>query len=101
MADLGIKPMLVEFTANWCPNCKFVEATVFTEDRMRSLKEQYGIEFVRVDEGYREYLRRLSSQELPAHPNKAEKAYYADEYQAKRDEKEFEKERQQLLKHQQ
>ncbi|MCR5258120.1 MAG: thioredoxin family protein [Desulfovibrio sp.] len=49
VADLGIKPMLVEFTANWCPNCKFVEATVFTEDRMRSLKEQYGIEFVRVD----------------------------------------------------
>ncbi|MBE6134404.1 MAG: hypothetical protein E7179_00130 [Erysipelotrichaceae bacterium] len=56
------------------------------------------IEFVRVDEGYREYLRRLSSQELPAHPTKAEKAYYADEYQAKRDEKEFEKEADALLR---
>ncbi|MBQ4125261.1 MAG: thioredoxin family protein [Desulfovibrio sp.] len=49
VAGLGTKPMLVEFTADWCPNCKFVEATVFTEDRMRGLKEKYGIEFVRVD----------------------------------------------------
>ena len=49
VAGLGAKPMLVEFTADWCPNCKFVEATVYTEERMRLLKEKYGVEFVRVD----------------------------------------------------
>ena len=24
VSDLGNKPMLVEFTADWCPNCKFL-----------------------------------------------------------------------------
>ena len=48
-ANLGKKPMLLEFTANWCPNCKFMEATVLTDERMRKLQARYGIELVRVD----------------------------------------------------
>ena len=41
--------MLLEFTANWCPNCKFMEATVLTDERMRKLQARYGMELVRVD----------------------------------------------------
>ena len=48
-AHLGKKPMLLEFTANWCPNCKFMEATVLTDERMRKLQARYGMELVRVD----------------------------------------------------
>lgn len=48
-ANLGKRPMLLEFTANWCPNCKFMEATVLTDERMRKLQARYGMELVRVD----------------------------------------------------
>ena len=41
------------------------------------------IEFVRVDQGYQEYLDSLSAKELPPHPTKIEKEYYKDEYKAK------------------
>lgn len=47
--SLGNKAMLVEFTADWCPNCKFMEATVFTEKRLSMLQQKYNLEFVRVD----------------------------------------------------
>ena len=47
--DLGKKPMLLEFTADWCPNCKFLEATVLTDERLRRWKARYGMELVRVD----------------------------------------------------
>lgn len=47
--ELGKKPMLLEFTADWCPNCKFLEATVLTDERLRSLQEEYGFELIRVD----------------------------------------------------
>ena len=40
---------MVEFTADWCPNCKFVEATVFTEERLKSLRAAYDVDFIRVD----------------------------------------------------
>lgn len=48
-ANLGKKPLLLEFTADWCPNCKFVEATVLTDERLRRLQARYGMELVRVD----------------------------------------------------
>ncbi len=47
--DLGVRPMVVEFTADWCPNCKYVEATVFTEHRLNRIRTQYGATFLRVD----------------------------------------------------
>lgn len=47
--DLGKKNMLVEFTADWCPNCKFLEATVLSASNMRSLQKRYNLELVRVD----------------------------------------------------
>lgn len=48
-AELGKSPMLVEFTADWCPNCKFLERTVLTERRLQGWKERYQLRFVRVD----------------------------------------------------
>ncbi len=48
-ANLGKRAMLLEFTADWCPNCKFLEATVLTDERMRTLTTRYGMELVRVD----------------------------------------------------
>lgn len=47
--NLGKRPMVVEFTADWCPNCKFVEATVFSEDRLKRMKRTYNVDFIRVD----------------------------------------------------
>ena len=43
------------------------------------------IEFVRVDEKYRQYLQSKIDPELPLHPTKAEKEYYSKEYALKRE----------------
>lgn len=48
-SQLGHKEMLVEFTADWCPNCKFLEASVLTEKNLRALQKKYGFELIRVD----------------------------------------------------
>ncbi|WP_300908073.1 cytochrome c biogenesis protein CcdA [uncultured Desulfovibrio sp.] len=48
-SQLGKKPMLLEFTADWCPNCKFMEATVLTDERLRAWQARYGMDIVRVD----------------------------------------------------
>ena len=42
------------------------------------------IEFVRVDEGFQNYLRKNIPQDVPAHPNTAEKEYYKDEIELKK-----------------
>ncbi len=47
--NVGKKNMLVEFTADWCPNCKFLEKTVLTEENLRDLQKHYDLTFVRVD----------------------------------------------------
>ena len=47
--NLGTRPMVVEFTADWCPNCKFVEATVFNEERLKRISRTYDVDFIRVD----------------------------------------------------
>lgn len=47
--NLGKKPMLLEFTADWCPNCKFLEAAVLTENHLRDIQDKRGITLVRVD----------------------------------------------------
>ena len=58
------------------------------------------IQFVRADEGYINYLEKLVNKELPLHPNKAEKEYYKDEYEARKDVKEFAKQVESLVKRQ-
>ena len=55
------------------------------------------IEFVRVDENYRQYLESQIRQDLPQHPNKQEREFYADEYENKKKIKEQLKELDKLL----
>ena len=56
------------------------------------------IEFVRVDEGYQKYLDSKIRKDLPLHPTKKEKEYYADEYAAKAENKEDLKQKNDLLR---
>lgn len=68
--DLGKKNMLVEFTADWCPNCKFLEATVLSDRNLRDWRKKYGLELVRVDltrpDAYAErLLQMLGSRSIP------------------------------------
>jgi thiol:disulfide interchange protein len=43
------QPLLVEFTAQWCPNCKFLEKTTLTPATMAALSQKYGAAIMRVD----------------------------------------------------
>lgn len=70
MNDVGRKNMLVEFTADWCPNCKFVEATALTPRNLREWQKKYSLDLVRVDltlpnEYAENLLKRLGSKSIP------------------------------------
>ena len=54
-------------------------------------------EFVRTDALYREYLASKLAKDLPLHPTKEEKEYYADEYQARNEFKQDDKQLNDLL----
>ena len=43
------KPLMVEFTADWCPSCKFLEQTVLTPKRLHAITERYGLRLIKVD----------------------------------------------------
>lgn len=47
--SIGKRNMMVEFTANWCPNCKYLEATALTEKTLLPLQKRYDLELIRVD----------------------------------------------------
>ena len=69
-ARLGAEPLFVEFTADWCPTCKVMEATTLTDERMAAWQKEYEFTAVRVDltretpEG-QELLRRMGSASIP------------------------------------
>ncbi len=74
--NLGQKTLLVKFTADWCPTCKVLEQTVFTEDNMQSLakiaraQENDEIAFILVDitqfeEEKQKLLTELGSASIP------------------------------------
>lgn len=46
---LGHEPLILEFTADWCPNCKVLERTTLTHDNVREWAKDYGARFIRVD----------------------------------------------------
>lgn len=69
-AMLGEKPLLVEFTADWCPTCKVLERTTLTADNLDALVKRYGVTLVRVDltrndEQAQSLLRALDSASIP------------------------------------
>lgn len=67
---LGQDRMLLEFTAQWCPNCKFLEKTVLTPDNLKPLQEKYDLRLIKVDLTHEnpsgmELLRGLGSNSIP------------------------------------
>ena len=70
MALQGEKNIVLEFTADWCPNCKLLERTVFTSQLMEDWQSRYDVVFMQVDltsnnpEGY-EFLNALGSNRIP------------------------------------
>lgn len=47
--NLGKIPMLLEFTADWCPNCKYLENTVLDAGGLRKWQQKYNVQLVKVD----------------------------------------------------
>ncbi len=48
-ALLGQQPMLLEFTADWCPSCKLLEHTTLQPKRILALNNRYRVRSFRVD----------------------------------------------------
>ncbi len=46
---LGQKNLVLDFTADWCPNCKFLEKTVLTPEQSARLAEKHDAVLLRVD----------------------------------------------------
>ncbi|MFN2266846.1 MAG: cytochrome c biogenesis protein CcdA [Desulfonatronovibrio sp.] len=66
----GEEDFLMEFTADWCPNCKFLEKTVLTPAYMEEIQEHHDLLFLRVDLTYQNpageaMLRALDSMSIP------------------------------------
>lgn len=69
-AALGKVPLLVDFTADWCPNCKVLEHGVLTRDNLDSWQKRYGLRLIRVDlsrenPAGQALLERLGSSSIP------------------------------------
>lgn len=67
---IGKERLFVDFTADWCPTCKVLEATVLTPENIARWKKEYGIAFIRADMTDRNLeaetlLRALGSMSLP------------------------------------
>ena len=68
--DLGSENILLDFTADWCPTCKVLEATVLTRANVTAWKERYNVRFIKVDMTERDpeteaLLAALGSRSLP------------------------------------
>lgn len=67
---LGARPVVVDFTADWCPNCKVLEHTALAPDNLARWQVEHELTFVQVDmtqdnpEGLA-LLRALGSQSIP------------------------------------
>ncbi|CCO24898.1 protein-disulfide reductase DsbD family protein [Maridesulfovibrio hydrothermalis] len=69
-ARLGKEPMLVEFTADWCPSCKVLEQTTLTPTNLNRWQEKYGLVYIKVDltspdKSADAFLRALGSSSIP------------------------------------
>ncbi len=67
---LGKEPMLLEFTADWCPSCKAMESTTLSDGNMRERQAKYKFRAIRVDltrnaELEQQLLKTLGSISIP------------------------------------
>ena len=64
------QPVVVDFTADWCPNCKYVEKTVLQRDAFEAKLKEIGAELIFADWTHRdpaitELLNKLGSKSIP------------------------------------
>lgn len=69
-AMLGREAVVLDFTADWCPNCKVLEHTTLAADNLGKWRERYGVRLVQVDMTRENpeqlaLLRALGSQSIP------------------------------------
>ena len=70
LSNAGKRNMMLDFTADWCPNCKVLEHTVLTESNRERWAKEHDILFLRVDitragaEGH-DLLHALGSRSIP------------------------------------
>ena len=69
-ASIGKEALVVDFTADWCPTCKVLEATVMTNDNVARWKHAYNVRFIKVDMTERDpeaeaLLNALGSRSIP------------------------------------
>lgn len=67
---LGNEPLLLDFTADWCPSCKALEHTTLSKPRMDDLRRKYNVRTIRVDltrdaDAGNALLRALDSTSIP------------------------------------
>jgi len=48
-ADSGRKNLILDFTADWCPNCKFLEKTVLKPENSVRIAKDFKATLLRVD----------------------------------------------------
>nr|WP_321257419.1 cytochrome c biogenesis protein CcdA [uncultured Pseudodesulfovibrio sp.] len=68
--NMGKEILLLDFTADWCPTCKVLEATVMTHKNVSRWKKEYSIKFIKVDMTKRDpeaeaLLKALGSRSIP------------------------------------
>lgn len=64
------EPVFLDFTADWCPTCKLLEATVLTPENVMQWKNEYEVVFIKVDMTERDLeaealLKALGSMSVP------------------------------------
>lgn len=68
-AQLGQKTVVLKFTADWCPTCKVLEQTVFTQSNMEALAGNDVVfmlaDMTRFDEDRQNLLTALESASIP------------------------------------
>ncbi len=67
---LGKRPLLVDFTADWCPNCKFLELTVLTPTNLTEWRDAHDLVLLQADmtqenPAAETLLRKLGSNSIP------------------------------------
>lgn len=66
----GQRNLMVDFTADWCPNCKVLEKTTLAKDNLEGWGERFDLVFVQADltednPEAQALLRKLGSQSIP------------------------------------